>query len=73
MNEPHAIKLKKLFVKTSGDFLIETLAIAAQCGRRSHLIPVYVVSLFRAYFCFATGKQSPDIAMMASPDKAAQQ
>ena len=32
-----------------------------------------MVYLFRAYFCFGTGKQPADIAMVARPDQAAQQ
>ena len=71
MNKPHALKLKKLFVKTSGNFLMKKSAIAARSGRRSHLSQVFITSLFRAYFCFATGEQPSDIAMMAGPDKAA--
>ena len=34
MNEPHAIKLKKLFVKTSGDFLMKRQTIARRYAPR---------------------------------------
>ena len=34
MNEPHAIKLKKLFVKTSGDFLMKRQTIAGRYAPR---------------------------------------
>ena len=42
-------------------------------GWQPHLSPVSIAPLFRAYFCFVTGKQPPDIAVMAGPDNAAYQ
>ena len=73
MNEAHAIKLKKLFVQTSGDFLGKNRIFRRYAANYHTLAQFYVSSLFRAYFCFATGKQPLDIGMMAGPDKTAKQ
>ena len=57
---------------------IQALQLVLELVVGGHILAQFILGLcfaplFGAYFCFSTGKQPPDIAMMAGPDKATKQ